>query len=180
MKFSLRDRSATLGSQLEELRYFDVSYETTTGMPDTLIRSHVPTAWRNLDECNLDFLFRYEIFPPEILKFFGEWQLEDRAMRVGGKVIVGGEMDHRCDSGAAKPAQLRKGLSQTIVRCDIARDDNLGFRRRMRRPFPVESNLQVMRPHAVDERAPDQPAAARDNQGFLCAIGVLVRAFSSF
>jgi hypothetical protein len=87
VNFSLRDRSATLESRLEEFRHSPLSYETTTGLPDTLIRTHVPTARRTLRECDFNFLFRYDIFPPAILKFFGEWQLHNRTMQVGDTIV---------------------------------------------------------------------------------------------
>jgi uncharacterized protein (UPF0548 family) len=40
-----------------------------------------------LRRLNLDFLFRYEIFPKRILRFLGEWQLENRGMREGDVIV---------------------------------------------------------------------------------------------
>src|SRR5262249_44749926 len=34
------------------------------------------------------FFFRYHIFPPEILRFFGEWQMHDRDMQEGDIIIL--------------------------------------------------------------------------------------------
>jgi hypothetical protein len=41
----------------------------------------------DLRQCNLAFLFGYHVFPPAILKFFGEWQLEKREMRTGDTIV---------------------------------------------------------------------------------------------
>ena len=41
----------------------------------------------DLRACDLDFLFQYQIFPETILKFFGEWQLDGRQMRVGDVIV---------------------------------------------------------------------------------------------
>lgn len=87
MRIFLRDQAAHLASWLPELRAARLSYQTTGGLPETIFRNRVPTARRDLYACELGFLFRYEIFPPSLLRFFGEWQLEGRDMRAGDTIV---------------------------------------------------------------------------------------------
>ncbi|MBX9625522.1 MAG: DUF1990 domain-containing protein [Gemmataceae bacterium] len=89
MKISLRDRERTLYEYLPGLKGLPLSFESVSGLPVKTLRTRVsaPMPPADLRECDLDFLFRYDVFPPEILKFFGEWEPDDRAMR-GGDVIV--------------------------------------------------------------------------------------------
>lgn len=59
-----------LASSLEELRF----------------ERRAACALPSLGE-HADFLFRYEIFPEHILRFWGEWQGEGRAMRAGDTIV---------------------------------------------------------------------------------------------
>lgn len=85
MKISFRNHETRLAGYLPGLKASPLSYESLTGLPARTIRRRVPVfdPPADLRECDLDFLFRYDIFPPEILTFFGEWQLDGRAMEVG-------------------------------------------------------------------------------------------------
>lgn len=89
MRTSFRNREKRLADYLPDLKASRLSYKTLTGLPERTIRSPVPVSEvpRDLRECDLDFLFRYDVFPPRILKFFGEWQLHDREMRVGDVIV---------------------------------------------------------------------------------------------
>lgn len=57
-------------SSLEELRF----------------ERRAPCALPSLGE-RADFVFRYEIFPEHILRYWGEWQGEERLMRVGDTIV---------------------------------------------------------------------------------------------
>src|SRR6266511_4270479 len=82
MRISFRNQEARLAAYLPELKRSQFSYEGLTGLPERMIRSLIPGFGSSFDlqTCNLNFLFQYDIFTHEILKFFGEWQLHDRAM----------------------------------------------------------------------------------------------------
>ncbi|MGH7231928.1 MAG: DUF1990 family protein [Nitrospiraceae bacterium] len=58
-------------------------------MPEKTIWTRIPISGHpcDLEERDLDFFFHYDIFPPAILKFFGEWQLHHRAMKVGDVIV---------------------------------------------------------------------------------------------
>lgn len=87
MKIFLRDQDEKLTSYLEESRTINLSYTDTHGLPERTIKSRIPDDTRNLETSDLGFLFRYEVFPPTILKFHGEWQLAGREMRVGDVIV---------------------------------------------------------------------------------------------
>lgn len=89
MKMSFRDREKRLAEYLPRLKASRLSFEDITGLPVRTIRSRVPVRERpaDLQGCDLDFLFRYDVFPPGVLKFFGEWEPDDRAMRVGDVIV---------------------------------------------------------------------------------------------
>lgn len=89
MRMSFRNQERRLAVYLPELKSAQLSYESLTGLPEKTIRSRIPVSGPpcDLEGCDLDFLFHYDVFPPAILKFFGEWQLDDRAMRVGDVIV---------------------------------------------------------------------------------------------
>ncbi len=76
-----------LALHLDKFRGATFSYQNTAGMPEVRLEKPVPTARRDLRECDLDFMFRYDIFPPDILQFLGEWELDGREMRVGDTIV---------------------------------------------------------------------------------------------
>lgn len=89
MRILFRDREKRLAEYLPGLKASRLSFEDLTGLPARKIRSRVPVRElpADLQECDLDFLFRYDLFPSGILKFFGEWEPDDRAMRVGDVIV---------------------------------------------------------------------------------------------
>lgn len=96
MRFFLRDPSARLAVHLPYFKRLPLSYESTAGLPETVLSTSVSSARYDLRECDLGFLFRYEVFPPSILKFFGEWQREDREMRVGDTIVQQAQIPPAC------------------------------------------------------------------------------------
>lgn len=89
MRMSFRDREKRLAEDLPGLKASRLSFEDVAGLPVRTIRSRVPVRElpADLRECDLDFLFRYDIFPPGLLTFFGEWEPDDRPMRVGDVIV---------------------------------------------------------------------------------------------
>jgi hypothetical protein len=86
VKMFFRDQEGRLAAYLADLKSLPLSYSEITGLPENTIRSAVGTAC-DLEACDLGFLFHYDVFPPPVLKFFGEWQLHERAMRVGDVIV---------------------------------------------------------------------------------------------
>ena len=87
MRVFIRDQAARLENLLPEFRRRSLSFGEPSGLPTTAFQERVGPRFEDLRELNLDFLFRYEIFPPRILKFFGEWQSEGRSMREGDVIV---------------------------------------------------------------------------------------------
>lgn len=85
MRMSFRNQEGRLAAYLPELKSSHLSYEELTGLPEKTIRIRIALTGPpgDLRESDLDFLFHYDVFPPAILKFFGEWQLHEREMKVG-------------------------------------------------------------------------------------------------
>lgn len=89
MRMSFRNQERRLAVYLPELKSAHLSFEGLLGLPEKTIRSRIPVSGPpcDLEGCDLDFLFHYDVFPPALLKFFGEWHLYDRAMRVGDVIV---------------------------------------------------------------------------------------------
>lgn len=87
MKMFLRDQCPQLAERVPEFRTKALSYRRTDSLPNRTIQSRIAPAVRDLRKCRLDFLFRYDVFPPAILTFFGEWQLDSREMRAGDVIV---------------------------------------------------------------------------------------------
>ena len=89
MRILFRNQEKKLVDYLPALKSSELSYDQLAGLPEKTMRSRIPISGRlrDLQKCDLDFFFRYDVFPPAILKFFGEWQLYGRAMRVGDVIV---------------------------------------------------------------------------------------------
>jgi hypothetical protein len=98
MKASFWDREKWLAGYLPELKSSPLSYEDPAGLPEKTLRSRVSVSAppHHLQECDLGFLFHYDVFSPRILKFFGEWELHDRAMRVGDVIAQQAQIPPGC------------------------------------------------------------------------------------
>jgi hypothetical protein len=88
MKISFRSREDSLESYLPEFRRRALSYENTALIPRRTLRYHVSGAPSSLTDCDLDFFFSYDLFPRDVLRFFGQWQAEGRRGMRAGDVIV--------------------------------------------------------------------------------------------
>lgn len=51
-----------------------------------MLQARVTAVRCDLRQCNLDWFFRYQIFPMSLLRFYGQWQAEDREMAPGDAV----------------------------------------------------------------------------------------------
>jgi len=54
---------------------------------ELVFERRAPFALSSLEPKHTDFLFRYEIFPENILRAWGEWRGEGRAMRPGDTIV---------------------------------------------------------------------------------------------
>lgn len=87
MKYFLCDQKTKLSDYLFEFQSKSLSFEKIDGLPQKKIKTLVLSPVRNLHQYDFSFLFRYQIFPSQILNFFGEWQLYNRNMQVGDIII---------------------------------------------------------------------------------------------
>lgn len=87
MRFFFCDQSAKLAPFLDKLRGTTFSSPAIDGLPETRLEKQVPTTRADLRACDLDFLFRYDVFPPDILQFLAEWELDGRQMRIGDTIV---------------------------------------------------------------------------------------------
>lgn len=85
MKVSFSNHN--LAAHLTELKALPLSFTSTAGLPEQMVCAPVAARVRTLDDCDLGFLFCYDIFPPCILRFFGEWELHGREMRPGDVIV---------------------------------------------------------------------------------------------
>lgn len=54
---------------------------------ELLFERRAPCALTSLENARTDFLFRYEIFPENVLRAWGEWRAEGRPMRPGDTIV---------------------------------------------------------------------------------------------
>lgn len=77
-----------LPARLPRLKTRPLSSRGREGLPERVLRARVCRAPRDLRERELGFLFRYEIFSEESLRFYGEWQSDGRGEMRPGDTIV--------------------------------------------------------------------------------------------
>lgn len=89
MKIFLRNQQPNLSSFLRQMRFWPVSYRNLAKLPTRTFVAWIPfpEPVRSLHGLDLDFLFRYEVFPPNMLASFGEWRLQDRSMETGDIIV---------------------------------------------------------------------------------------------
>jgi len=59
----------------------------TRHFEEKVFERRAPRAGLALDDERTAFLFRYEVFPQRVLRFYGEWQGEGRSMREGDTIV---------------------------------------------------------------------------------------------
>ena len=88
MQVSFRNQESKLPGYLPQFRSLPV-----TSAPARTKRKRITAQIAENDrigsvnDYDLRFLFCYDIFPPRILKFFGEWERESRTMRPGDVIV---------------------------------------------------------------------------------------------
>lgn len=88
MKIALRNHGQRLASYLSTFKSAALSYDDPSRFHPRLLRLHIPfPVLSDLRHIDLGFLFQYDVFPPNILNFFGEWQLEKRELRTGDTIV---------------------------------------------------------------------------------------------
>ena len=88
MKLFLRDQSPHLDRFFPVFKPLAMSYDAHTVLREKVTSVVVPARpMADLSACNLKFLFEYQVFPPDILKFATEWNKEGRAMQKGDIII---------------------------------------------------------------------------------------------
>ena len=86
MKIYLADQSGTFLRHLEYLRDRSVMKYDKTRLIEKTTSIAIRTN-KDLRELDTRFLFDYRIFPPKILTYLGEWQIQKRPMRVGDTIV---------------------------------------------------------------------------------------------
>lgn len=87
MKIYFQSREKNLKDYFREFERLPFSFKEGEYFPGKLIEARISSSSKNLKAINLDFLFRYDLFPRNILTFWGEWELEDRAMKEGDVIV---------------------------------------------------------------------------------------------
>lgn len=89
MQFAIIDQHARLHQRIPAYAERPFSFTDARKLPERITARQLPLTrpLHDLATCNFDFLFRYEIFPPEILVFAAEWERAGRAMTVGDVLV---------------------------------------------------------------------------------------------
>lgn len=89
MRLALRDQGGALAAHIPAWRDAPLSYGDATRLPRRVTARPIPLAQppRDLRSYALDFLFDYQVFPPQIMRFAAEWQIEHRTMRAGDVIV---------------------------------------------------------------------------------------------
>jgi hypothetical protein len=86
MKIFLTDQKRNFKKHLDEFTTVSVMPYAKKKLAEKTTSVKIETG-KEVQELDLDFLFNYKIFPPNILSYFTQWQTEGRQMRVGDTVV---------------------------------------------------------------------------------------------
>ena len=89
MRIAVTDQYKSLASFVPTFKTKPLSYADCARLPEHHTRVLIPIVRSipDLRSCNLEFFFEYDIFPRRILSALGEWQSENRSMRVGDVIV---------------------------------------------------------------------------------------------
>ena len=88
MKLFLLDQHKRLERFLPVFKPLAMSYDSHTVLREKVTSVVVPgIAVTDLTACDLNFLFDYVVFPPDIMKYATEWKQQSRAMQKGDIII---------------------------------------------------------------------------------------------
>jgi len=89
MRIAITNQHRRLASFLPVFKAKPLSYTDRTRFPEHRTTVSIPMARSIVDlrSCNVEFFFDYDIFPPQILSALGEWQVENRDMRIGDVIV---------------------------------------------------------------------------------------------
>lgn len=88
MQFFIQNQCHRLPQYLSVLKAAPLSYNEPLNLPCDVERLAVRSNPRcDLRSCNIQFLFRYDVYPPNLLNFFGEWQLDGRELEMGDTIV---------------------------------------------------------------------------------------------
>ena len=89
MQFAITDQLARLHQRIPAYAQRSFSFTDAEVLPERITARQVllTRPVHDLTACDLDFLFRYEIFPPQILVFAAEWESAGRSMLVGDVIV---------------------------------------------------------------------------------------------
>jgi hypothetical protein len=86
MKIYLTDQAANFDGILSYLATKPTMTFDKTKLKEKVTQIAIKTD-KTLEQNNLEFLFDYKIFPPTILTFLTQWQLEKRKMKIGDTIV---------------------------------------------------------------------------------------------
>lgn len=92
MKFSFTDQKDNLSKYLTEFKKKSFSFDFLENFPENKKQIIVASPISDLQHYDFHFLFRYKIFPEDILDFYGEWEKENRNMQVGDVIVQQGKV----------------------------------------------------------------------------------------
>lgn len=89
MKVYLTNQRSKLPNLLPDFKKLPLSYDNLTPLRErkTVLIISLPTPGDDLSQYNFDFLFRYHIFPSNILVAAAEWEPEGRTMNAGDVIV---------------------------------------------------------------------------------------------
>lgn len=87
MKVRLFDAGENLRGYLPRMKARSLNFTRTDRFPERELTAEIRAQVADLPQLDLSFLYEYHIFPPEILRFRGEWEEDGREMREGDTIV---------------------------------------------------------------------------------------------
>ena len=88
MKVFLRSQEGRFAIHQRNLRAAPLSFDESVEFPERTIEAVVTAAAVDLRNCDLDWFFRYDVFPPELLRSYGDWKTADRNMAPSDVIVL--------------------------------------------------------------------------------------------
>lgn len=85
MRYSFKDEP--LQTYLPEFSRCRLNFKSTENFPVKILEKVIISPIESIELLDFSFLFRYEVFPKEILSFYGAWQSKNRPLEVGDIVV---------------------------------------------------------------------------------------------
>lgn len=92
MRIFFRSQEARFALHQRKLHAARLSFDESAEFPERTIENVISETGVDLRACDLDWFFRYDLFPQALLRSYGDWKTANRGMAAGDVIVLQAHM----------------------------------------------------------------------------------------